>query len=403
MGSPTLRAWCLVLVIMIACLRPACAATATQYAVFGNLGVSIGQSSSVNGIVASNGDISVNPFSTFSGLTGAGNLLSSVNGGFTVNGDVTFNGNVTTGSGATITGTINSGGTVDLGFAQSKTASILATGNVLQGQSATTTGTIRAGGSFSNQDFSVVNGNVFANAGATVNGSVVGNVTAGGIITVGPFGSITGSSTTGTNPVNPATYSAVSTPAAIPFASGGAAVVDGGAAATPLQPGSYSDLNIPVLGNLFLTSGDYFFNNFSFNGDTIFLQNLTANDRIRIFVAGTLFEGAITRMTIDGQPFATADASLSSNVLWETLGAYSQDPLGDVQTFGTIFAPNGDITIGQFSSVTGSVIGGGQVNISVGFNESFVTSSLVPEPASLAVLSIGVLALLRRTGRRHRL
>jgi predicted acyltransferase (DUF342 family) len=374
------------------------------YAVFGTQGVSIGQSGTINGVVASNGDVAVNPFSTFNGLTGGGSLLGNTLGDFTVNGPVTFNGNVTTGQFAKINGPINSGGNVDLRFSDTATQSITARGDVFQGQAAATTGNIMAGGSFSNGDFSVVNGNVFANANVTVNGSVKGNVEFGNSLTIGPFGSITGTQTHGTVAVNPASYAIASIPHADSFSSGGPPVTGGTSLANPLAPGSYGALNIPTFGNLYLTAGNYFFDSFSFNGDAIHLLNLTPQSRINIFVKGDVFENTFSNVFIGEQPFGSANASLASNVLLETLGNYSQNSLGSVKFFGTIFAPDGNITIGQFSSLTGSLIAGGRVDIGVGFNETFVSSStlFVPEPSSAVLLVVGLAGVLVLARKRRR-
>jgi predicted acyltransferase (DUF342 family) len=365
------------------------------YAVFGTQGVSIGQSGAINGVVASNGDVAVNPFSTFNGLTGGGSLLGNSLGDFTVNGPVTFNGNVVTGQSATITGPINSGGNVDLRFAGTKTGPITARGDVFQGQGSTTTGNIAAGGSFSNADFSVVNGNVSANSNVTVDGAVKGNVVFGGTLSVGPFGSITGTQTHGTVAVNPTSYALASIPNADSFSSGGPPVTGGTSLANPLAPGSYGALNIPTFGKLYLTAGNYFFDSFSFNGDSIHLLNLTPQSHINIFVKGDVFENTFANIFVDEQPFGSANASLASNVLLETLGNYSQNSLGSVEFFGTIFAPDGNIAIGQFSSLTGSLIAGGRVDVGVGFNESFVSSSvLFPEPSSAVLLVAGLAGVL---------
>jgi hypothetical protein len=102
-------------------------------------------------------------------------------------------------------------------------------------------------------------------------------------------------------------------------------------------------------------------------------------------------------MSVDGEPYASAATSLAGNVLLETLGTYSQNTLGSVQFFGTIFAPDGDIDIGNYSSLTGSLIAGGNVNLNVGFNETFAPPSELPEPASLGLLGMGWMLLLRRT------
>lgn len=377
-----------------------------EYAIFGNLGVSIDASATVSGTVASNYDVLVNPFSTFTSLQGGGTLFGGGTGGgsgaFTVTGETIFNGDVQASSSATFGGTIHAGGSVDLTFAQGTTGPIVARGNVLQGQSATTNGDILAGGSFINQNFSVVNGNVHANGSVYVNGTVNGNVTYLGVSNVGTFGKITGTRTVAATVVNPAAYVPITTPAATAFTSGGANITQGNTLATTLQPGSYGSVNIPTFGNLHLTAGDYFFDSVTFNGNAIYINNLTEENRLRIFVTGDVYQTTFSTVYVNGVAFTGAANSLADNVLLETHGKYFQTPpgLGSVDFFGTIFAPFGDITIGNYSDLKGALVAGGQVKIGVGFNMPFAAASVpVPEPASLGVLAAGGMMLLKRRRR----
>ncbi len=100
----------------------------TSYAIFGQGGVNM-SGSTVNGVIASNGDIQVNPFSTFGGLTGGGSLIANTLGGLTINGPITFNGSVSTGQYFTINGAVNSGGSVDIGVGAKTNGSITAAGS----------------------------------------------------------------------------------------------------------------------------------------------------------------------------------------------------------------------------------------------------------------------------------
>jgi hypothetical protein len=102
------------------------------------------------------------------------------------------------------------------------------------------------------------------------------------------------------------------------------------------------------------------------------------------------YEDTFANVTVNGASFSSANSSLAADVLLETLGNYSQNTLGSVNFFGTIFAPDGNVTIGQFSNLTGQIIAGGQVSIGVGFNQSFVASQTLPEPSSLLTLALGI-------------
>jgi hypothetical protein len=378
----------------------ACAGQATDFAIFGQQGVSIGQSSTVNGVVASNGDIAVNPFSNFAGLTGGGALDANTLGDFTVNGAVTFNGNVSTGQFANINGPINSGGTVNVGVGAT-TQAITATGDVIEQQSATTTGNVLAGGSFTNGVFGQNIGNVAANGNVTVDGTVNGHVTYGNTLAVGVFGKINGSTSQGVTTVSPASYTTTNTPPATSFTSGGPNVNgnNSGSASNPLAPGHYGALNIGTFGQLYLTAGNYYFSSFSFSGNSINLLNVGPNSLINIFVTGNVFEDTFANVTVNGASYSSANSALAGDVLLETLGNYSQNSLGSVNFFGTIFAPDGTVTIGQFSNLTGQIIASGQVSIGVEFNQNFVASQLLPEPGTLGMETIGVgmmLLVLRR-------
>ena len=67
-----------------------------------------------------------------------------------------------------------------------------------------------------------------------------------------------------------------------------------------------------------------------------------------IFATGNVYEDTFANVTVNGASYSSANSSLAANVLLETLGDYSQNSLGSVNFFGTIFAPDGDVTIGRF-------------------------------------------------------
>ena len=69
--------------------------------------------------------------------------------------------------------------------------------------------------------------------------------------------------------------------------------------------------------------------------------------------------------------------------------------LGNVEFFGTIFTPAGDLTGGQYSTYVGRLIAGDVLTLGTG-----AVINPVPEPTALAPLALGGLALLRRRSRR---
>ncbi|MDB5291470.1 MAG: hypothetical protein JWL69_2711 [Phycisphaerales bacterium] len=377
------------------------------YAVFGGAGVSFGASATIiGGDLATNGSLVTGAFSTFTGAVSGGGSLSylSTGGSSTFGGPVTFNGDTSFGSFNTFNGPVNSGGNATFASSATINANVTAAGSITT-SFATVNGNLTAGQDVSlTTSFDKMTGNIRASHNVTVNGPLTGKVVYGNTLTVGPFGSISGPTAVGGGPVVPATYAPLTAPSH-PFTAGGPAVTAGGSLAAPLAPGSYGALNIPWPNDLYLTAGDYYFTTFTLpGGENIHLENLTPSSHINIFVTGDVTLGSIIFMKVNEQDFASAPASLSANVLLETHGNYTQNSLGDNQFFGTILAPQGNVTIGQYSSVTGSVLTNGTANISVGFTDTYVPSTIAaPEPASVAILTLAPLGLLPRRRRAAKL
>jgi cytoskeletal protein CcmA (bactofilin family) len=359
-----------------------------DYSLFGARGVDLQGATVKGGIVGSNNDVAVGSFSSFSALAGGGELIAQ---GPTVSGSVTFNGNVSLG-GATVGGPINSGKDVTV-TSFGSTHSITAGGDVTFNGS-TIAGNVTAGNDFTLGTSVTFNGNAAANNNVFINGSTIhGNLTYGNSLFFGSFGgSITGTTTVAPVVANPSTFTPLTLPTAIPFTSGGANLTTGGSQANPLAPGSYGDLHLGSFQDLYLGPGNYYFSSIEIlNSQSIHLVGLTAQNSINIFVTGNFTEGALSSTTVDGLAFGSADPTLAKNVFIETLGNFTQDSLGGDQTFGTIFAPNGDVNFGQFSSVTGSVLAGGRVLSSVGLTENFQPTNAIPEPPALLMTGVGLI------------
>ncbi len=368
-----------------------------DYSLFGARGVYLQGANVRGGIVGSNNDVNVGSFSSFNALAGGGELIAQ---GPTVSGNVTFNGNVSLG-GATVGGAINSGKDVTV-TAFGNTHGITAGGDVTFNGSSNA-GNVTAGNNFTLGSFVTFNGDAAANNNVFLNGSTIrGNLTYGNSLYMGPFGgSITGTQAVAPVVARPSTFTPVGLPPAIAFTSGGANLTTGGTQANPLAPGSYGDLRLGSFQDLYLGPGNYYFTSIEIlNSQAIHFLGLTAANSINIFVTGNITEGALSSTTVNGLAFGSADPTLARNVFIETLGNFTQNSLGGDQIFGTIFAPNGDITFGQYSSVTGSVLAGGRVISSVGFTENFQPSA-VPEPPALVMTAVGLILAAASTLRRR--
>jgi cytoskeletal protein CcmA (bactofilin family) len=361
----------------------------TSYAVFGNTGVTWGQSSTVQGgLTGSNANITVGSFTSFDGLQGGGALSFIPTGApVTVNGDVTFNGGVSLGFVVNVSGSVNSGGDVSIGGLSTNLHNITALGNVNVG--GTITGNIVSGQAVTIQAFSTVNGNIAAR----------------GAVSIGPGSTVSGTITQNDPglPVNPATFSPVKLPPATSFTPGTAGVTGGGA----LAPGAYGDLN--VSGTLSLTGGTYTFKSFTLATFSTLNLDLTKGP-IVIQVAGDVNLGGFLTVNVNGQPAFTGfplapnpavNQALAGDVLLETHGSFTEGSGFDT-FFGTVFAPDGNINVSG-SVISGALLAGGQVNTSspIGTTNVFFEPSdllpqpfgppavAVPEPSTLALLALG--------------
>jgi hypothetical protein len=359
---------------------------AAGYAIYGGGDVSVNDNV-VGGLVGSNQNVTLGSFDTIAGAVGGGSLLNSL-GSSTINGPVTFNGNVQTG-GITYNGTINAGGNVSLGsFYTSK--DIVAGGNVtLNGGFSSTTGNVLAGGNFQLTTFGVVNGNVTANGTITNNGTISGTQTAHAGV-----------------PVNPATFTVPTLPAPANFTPGTTNI----SGTVNLAPGSYGAVEATAFHTLTLSHGNYYLKSLQLDGSTN-LQFDLSNGPINVYVQGDISGTAFTNLSVKApgsstfQPIFgnsdvpnTAVEALASEVFFETLGNVNNGNPFASGLFGTIYAPDGNIT--DTASVIGSLVAGG--TISVGSGTVYYVGLAVPEPTGLALFGLGAAGLALRNWRRRR-
>ena len=365
------------------------------FAVFGASGVQANVGTAT-GLIGSNADLSLGYFATVPGLLSGGNLTTL--GSETINGPVVSNGGGNFGAFVNINGSLDVTGDATFTNGPTIVGNITTGGSLTYGVGGTITGTIKTGKDFTQGGLATVNGSVFAGRNADVEAAINGSVTYGNTLTVGVFGSISGTRKQAPTSVTPAHFAPITVRPADYFLTGGANITSGGTLAAPLPPGKYGALNLGNFQDLYLKPGNYYFDSVNLTGsETIHLPNITGNNRVRIFVSGNVNIGNFVGTKINEASVSAANQAAASQVFWETKGTYSS--LSD--QFGSVFAPNGNITFGNFDNIFGALVSGQQVILPGSNTVNFVgnTDLTVPEPGAMTLLASGALCaagLLRR-------
>lgn len=306
---------------------------------------------------------------------GDGADFQDTSGPIYVNGDIANLG----GSGSVIGGSLTSAsGSIELVGSVDVNGNVTAAGAVTQDFS-----------------FSVINGNVLAGGDVLIGGSVNGSVTHGGALTFGPFADasdISGASTAG-GPVTPTPFVAPALPAGTAAVAGFNDINLDTFDDITLAPGTFGTLNFASANTVSLSAGTYVFQNivsdFSLN-ELAF--DVTGGD-IQIFIVEP-DAGFDLIQSINGERLFAGnepDPTLADAITLEVADSFT---LGS-DFFGTLFAPNGDITLEIFTGVEGQVLAGGNLI----FEGSNAVNTIIPEPATAALLTLGGLLLTRRRAR----
>jgi hypothetical protein len=327
-----------------------------------------------------------------------------------------------------------SGGTTLVQGMTGANASVVTTGVTLGGGATNTQlGPIKSAGTVALQAVGVVNGNIIAGgavtlsgggAGVRVNGTVDVNLASGtalsvsgtshlitGVVTkfAAASANFGGGATQAANApagvVNgtPTPYVTTAIPAATAFSSGGSNVTVAAAGTTTLTPGSYGAIQLNANATLKLTAGNYYFDSFNSVNSALgtFLNLDVSGGAINIYVTGNVTPGAGFNML--GVTAATAHL-----VYLETLANFNWAAGANNGTFyGTIFASgpgtstaSGNITFGGDSTLVGRAWARRNITTDQDFTQMNAPFPSAPEPTTLTLFGVGLLALAGLSRRR---
>ena len=291
-----------------------------------------------------------------------------------VKGEVLFNGSIADlgGPGRTVGGNLTS-----------------AAGSVNFESNIKVAGSVAAAGDFSQSfPFASVAGNVRAGGNVAIAGTVAGGVTYGGTFSRGTFATIGGPIQMG-GAVSPTPFAPLSTPAGSGLRSTGPDVTLASFEDRALAPGNYGTLALGSSTTVSLTAGTYIFKAIQSDFRLNRLSFDTSAGPIKVFVDGDLTLGL--DQVINGESLLRSgmpNPADAKNISFEVAGNFTAASA----LYGSIFAPNGSITLNDFADVNGRLLAGGDVTL----GDADVT---VPEPASLSLLLLGGALLARRRSR----
>jgi hypothetical protein len=357
------------LVVLAACASPAVATVVADFAMFGDrqvtVGGSIGGANNLVGPIGSNGLVQIANNGNVTSVSGGG--MFSMGGSPDVFGNVRFNGDATFGDNALVVGDVDSGGAVKFGGSANVTGNIRAAGDVQFGNNGVVTGNVDAGG----------NGKFGSNNG------ISGNLTLGGTITMGSP-TVGGATSQNGSPAAPAAFSPVTVPGESGFSPGAVSHSVGSNSSITLAPGAYNNITLGGSSDLILTTpGEYQFNSLTMGGSGKLFLDLDAGV-FTIFVADFVSIGTslkfwdlssnTVRDAFSGST-PTSDAALGGKLYLEVGGNFQAG--NNSEWFGTIFAPDGDISFNGSADVAGALYAGNQNADASGGTVNFTDNALV--------------------------
>jgi hypothetical protein len=261
-------------------------------------------------------------------------------------------------------------------------------------------GDMYARGDFVQDSLSQVTGNVFANQSISLNSSsthVSGNATYGSTIAYsGTVG--------GTIIHQPNSVAAVNLPSATTFSPGFFDSIHN--TDFTLAPGSYGAVQeTGFFKSVHLSSGNYYLNSLSLLNSTSLYLDYTDQQPINVYVLGNINIDSGFKVYVNGTQVGNGNNNLqtgyASLTLFETHGNFVLSGGFLNYFYGTVFAPNGGITM-NVQDMFGSLIASGPITGNVYMDLRPSRQLAVPEPASSVLAVLGAASLILTCRRRPR-
>ena len=208
----------------------------------------------------------------------------------------------------------------------------------------------------------VINGDVTAAGDVTfdfVFGTINGNVFAGGTTNI--TATVVGFISPLTTSITPFTLQLL--PSGRGLTAGTTDIILDTFEDVAIAPGTYGTLTFASGNSVTLTAGRYIFEDIVSDFSLNVLNFDTTSGNIDLYVAADNFAFDELIQAIDGDSLFVGsdipDPQLSNNIFMEAAGNLT---IG-TEFYGTAFAPNGDVTIENFSTITGRVFAGGNVTV----------------------------------------
>lgn len=354
--------------------------------------VHVGQNSNIDGNAASNsGNMRLDSLVLIGEIYAGGDV--SVGSNADVNGKIVSNGSATINSNAVVNGVLNSGGNTVIDQNADINSDIISSGTTQMVSNSNVTGNLLSGSHLTLGQLAKIQGDAGVNGNATLStgAKILGHVTHSGSLALNGTASV-GSDSVGPSTVVPESFSGIALPLVTLFSAGGGDVTKGFNESTTLAPGTYGNLLLGEHNTLNLSSGTYFFDSFNADNHLDLNLDLTGGNLLLYILDDVILGQNLDLVLTNGS---------ASDLFLETHGKWEMDSIGNWH--GTVFAPFGDIIVGQNSNIFGAFYSGNEIDIHEHVDLNFrlytpdtpvnpqpPSNHLVPEPSTIFLLGAGV-------------